>query len=201
VSRVTRNLLLAIALVVIGTVAGYAAGHRTSSTTTTSTTSSTVATTSTTAVSSTTTTTASLTTCRGSAFTGANVGSEGAAGTGYDVMTLTKVSSGSCVIDGYPIVSFLGAKAVVVTGLSVTDATDFPAGPARGAPRAYTVTPGAKVDLQLRYSDIPVGTQACPSVDQVNVQFVAGDTSVPVSFPYPISPCGGTLWVSPFYPG
>jgi len=200
VSRSARNLLLAVALVVVGTVAGYAAGHHTPSTTTTSTT--TVATTSTSAPASTTTTTApSLTTCRGSDFSGANVGSEGAAGTGYDIMSLTKVSTGSCVVDGYAIVSFLAAKGVVVTGLSVVDSTDFPAGPAHGAPGAHTVVTGGKVDLQLRYSDIPVGTTTCPTVAQVNVQMVAGDTSIPVSFPYPISPCGGQLSLSPLYPG
>jgi hypothetical protein len=203
VSRVTRNLLLAIAIVVVGLGAGYTIGHRSASTTTTSTTSttSTTAATPTSAPTSTTTTTVSLTTCRGSDFTGANVGSEGAAGTGYDIMTLTKVSTGSCVVDGYPIVSFFSAKGVVVTGLSVGDATNFPVGPAHGAPSAHTVTSGGKVDLQLRYSDLPVGTTACPSVAQVNVQLVAGDASVPVSFPYPISPCGGSLVVSPFYPG
>jgi len=201
VSRVARNLLLALAIVIVGLGAGYAIGHRNTTTTTTSTTSTTTPATTSVPASSTTTTTASLTTCRGSDFTGANVGSQGAAGTGYDVMTLTKVSTGSCVVDSYPIVSFLTAKGVVVTGFSVVDATNFPAGPAHGAPGAHTVTTGGKVDLQLRYSDIPVGTAACPTVAQVNVQLVAGDTSVPVSFPYPISPCNGQMAVSPFYPG
>ena len=201
-SRVTRNLFLAIAIVIIGLAAGYTIGHRSTTTTTTSTTSTTSTTVSTpTSVPTSTTTAASLTTCRGADFTGTNVGSEGAAGTGYDNMTLPKVSGGTCVVDGYPIVSFMSAKGVVVTGLSVNDATNFPAGPANGAPSAHTVTTGGKVDVQLRYSDIPVGTATCPSVAQVNVQFIAGDTSVPVSFPYPISPCGAQLAVSSLYPG
>lgn len=205
-SRVTRNFLLAIAIVVVAVGTGYGVGHRTSRDTSTSTSSTTSSSTttpvvSTTSPSSTTTTAVSLTTCRGPDFTGTNVGSQGAAGTGYDIMTLTKVSAGSCVVDGYPVVSFLTGKGVVVTGLSVIDATDFPAGPAQGAPGAHTISTGAKVDVQLRYSDIPVGTAACANVDQVNVQMVAGDTSIPVSFTYPISPCGGRLAVSPFYPG
>jgi hypothetical protein len=209
VSRVARNFILALVLVVVAVVVGSRIGHRRTSTPTTTTspvvTSTTVATSTTVTTStvptSTTTVTASLTTCRGSQFTGTNVGSEGAAGTGYDIMTLTKTSPGSCVVDGYPIVSFLGAKGVVVTGLSVRDATDFPIGAAQGPPRAHTIVTGQKVGLQVRYADIPVGTATCPSVSQINVQFVAGDQSVPVKIAYPIAPCGGALAVSAFYRG
>lgn len=205
-SRVARNFVLALVLVVVAVVVGSRIGHHRTSTPTTSTivtttTSTTVTTTTTTVPTSTTTVPASLTTCRGSQFTGTNVGSEGAAGTGYDIMTLTKTSPGSCVVDGYPIVSFLGAKGVVITGLSVRDAIDFPIGAAQGPPRAHTIAAGQKVGLQVRYADIPVGTATCPSVTQINVQFVAGDQSVPVNIVYPIAPCGGALAVSAFYRG
>lgn len=202
-SRTARNFVLALILVMVAVVAGYGVGHRRASTTTTTTSTTTPApTTSTTTPRSTTTTTgASLTTCRGSQFTGTNVGSQGAAGTGYDIMTLTKTSPGTCVVDGYPIISLLNAKGAVITGLNVTGAADFPEGPARGAPTAHTVATGQKIDVQIRYSDIPVGTAACPSVSQVDVQFTSGDQTIPVSFTYPIQPCGGNLAVSPFYPG
>jgi len=64
VSRVTRNLFLAIAIVIIGLAAGYTIGHRSTTTTTTSTTSTTSTTVSTpTSVPTSTTTAASLTTC------------------------------------------------------------------------------------------------------------------------------------------
>ncbi|MBW4030343.1 MAG: DUF4232 domain-containing protein, partial [Acidobacteria bacterium] len=187
-------MVLALVLVIIVVAAGYGVGHRrvaTATTTTTTTTTSTSTTTTTVPSKPTTTTPVSLTTCRGTQFSGTNVGSAGAAGTGYDIMTLTKTSPGSCVVDGFPIVSLLGAKGAVITGFNVTGATDFPAGPARGAPSPHTITTGQKVDVQIRYSDIPVGTATCPSVSQVDVQFVAGDQTVPVSFPYPIQPCVG----------
>ena len=202
-SRTARNLVLALVLVLVAIGAGYGMGHR--ATTTTSTTSTTTtappATTTTTPPATTTTTPASLTTCRGAQFSGTNVGSQGAAGTGYDTMILTKTSPGTCVVDGYPLITLLNAKGAVITGISVAGATDFPAGPARGAPSAHTVAAGQKVDVQLRYSDIPVGSATCPSVAQVDIQFVSGDRTVPISFTYPIEPCGGNVAVSPFYPG
>lgn len=202
-SRTARNLVLALVLVIVVVAAGYGIGHHTTTTTTTTTTTSTTTPTTTTTAphAPTTTTPVSLTTCRGSQFTGTNVGSEGAAGTGYDIMTLTKTSTGTCVVDGYPIVTLLDAKGAVITGFNVTGATDFPEGPARGAPSAHTITTGQKVDVQLRYSDIPVGNATCPSVSQIDLQFVTGDQPVSISLSYPIQPCEGNLAVSPFYPG
>ena len=127
----------------------------------------------------TTTVPAYTTTCRGKDFTGENVGSQGAAGTGYDIMTLTKVTPGTCVVDGYPILSFQDTQGALETGLGFDDSTNFPA-PANAGATTYSVTDGSRVD----------------------VQFVLGDTSVPVRFPYPISPCASSpIGVSAFYPG
>jgi hypothetical protein len=201
VTRTVRNLLLALLLIVVVIVAGRTHLFRTTPTTTTSTTVVSTTTTTASTSSTTTTTSASLTTCRGSGFTGSNVGSEGAAGTGYDVITLTKVSAGTCVVDGYPLITLQGAHGVVESSFSFSDSTNFPAAPANAGASAHTVNTGDAIDIQFRYSDVPTGTQVCPSIVQVNVQFVAGDTSVPVSVPYPISPCpGGPIGVSAFYP-
>jgi hypothetical protein len=128
------------------------------------------------------------------------VGSEGAAGTGYDIMTLTKVSGNSCVVDGYPIVTLLDSTGNIKR-FTLNDSTNFPTVPANAAPVAHTVVVGQKIDVQLRYSDIGVGTEACASVSRVNLQFVAGDTAVPINFAYPISPCQSVVEVSGFYPG
>jgi hypothetical protein len=114
-------------------------------------------------------------------------------------MTLTKVSGNSCVVDGYPMVTLLDS-AGVLKGLTLKDSTNFPTVPANVAPVAHTVVVGQKIDVQLRYSDIGSGTQACASVSQVNVQFVAGDSAVPINFTYPISPCESVVEVSGFYP-
>ncbi len=203
-SRTLRNLILAVALIAIVVLVGRHSKlfHTNTTTSSTAPTSTVPATTSTTSASTTTSSVAQLTTCRGADFTGVNVGSQGAAGTGYDIMTLTKVSAGSCVVDGYPRLSFQDAKGAVETGLSLVDSTSFPAAPANAGAVAYTVADGGRVDVQFRYSDVPSGTQACPAVAQVDVQFVPGDTSVPVSFPYPISPCSSAqVGVSAFYPG
>ncbi len=203
-NRALRAVLIVVALVVIVT-AGRHLFHRTTTTTTTTTTTSPPTTTtpsspSTTSPTTSTTTAASLTTCRGTDFTGANLGSQGAAGTGYDTLTLTRISPGSCVVDSYPILTLESAKGAVVSNYATSDATNFP-GAASGGAKMLTVSAGGKISLQIRYGDVPVGTEACPSVDQVNVQFVAGDTSVPVAFSFPISPCVGEgIAVSPFYP-
>ena len=209
--RTTRNLLLALLLVAIVVLT---AGHRLfqGAPTTTSTTSTTVPAatststptstpTSTSTSTSTTTTVGSLTSCRGSGFTGANIGSQGAAGTGYDTMVLTKVSAGSCVVDGYPLLTLQNAHGTVAAGFRFTDAAGFPGAPSGGTPSAHTVSAGEKIDVQFRYSDVPVGNEVCPSVGQVNLQFVPGDTSVPITFTYPLSPCAsGGIGVSGFYP-
>lgn len=209
-NRALRAVIIVVVLVVVVT-AGRHLFHRTTTTTTSTTTTSTTSptttpsSTTTSSPSSTTTTTTttatSLTTCRGADFTGSNVGSEGAAGTGYDTMTLTRITPGSCVVDSYPIITLESNKGTVVTHYTSSDATNFP-GAANGGAKMLTVSAGQKISLQLRYVDVPVGTEVCPSVSQVNVQFVANDTSVPVAFSFPISPCVGEgIAVSPFYPG
>ena len=203
-SRTARNFVLALVLVIVVVVAGYGVHHRTTTTTTTTvattTTTTTTTSTTTTVPTSTTTAPASLTTCRGSQFAGTNVGSQGAAGTGYDTMTLTKTSPGTCVVDGYPLITLLDAQGAPISGFSVAGATDLPA-PANGPPVALTISAGQRVGVELRYSDIPIGNAACPTVSQVDVRFVAGDQAVPVTFTYPIQPCEGNLAVSPFYRG
>jgi hypothetical protein len=200
VRRSQRNLIWAVGLVVVALIVGrYFVQHPSTTTTITTTASSTSTTSTTTTQPSSTTTVASLTTCRGSQFTGVNVGSEGAAGTGYDIMTLTKVSGNSCVVDGYPIVTLLNSTGAIKR-FTLNDSTNFPTVPANAAPVAHNVVVGQKIDIQLRYSDIGAGTEACASVSKVSVQFVAGDTAVPVNFAYPISPCGNVVDVSGFYP-
>ncbi len=148
---------------------------------------------------STTTNPVSLTTCRGAQFTGLNVGSQGATGTGYDIMSLTKVGGPSCVVDGYPLVTLYSAQGQL-TNFTWSHSTNFPSAPANAAPTAHTVVTGQKIEVQLRYAAIAAGTQACPSVLHAGVQFVAGDTPVNVPFNFPITPCGNQIGVSGFYP-
>ncbi len=197
-NRVLRNLLIIVAVVVVVGLGRHFSRHS-ATTTTTSTTSTTS--TSTTVPTSTTTATVSATTCRGAEFTGTNLGSEGAAGTGYDTMTLLKDTAGTCVVDSYPLLTLQGAKGAVVSGVVVSGSTDFPTAPANAGVSAHTISDGEKLNVEFRYSDVPVGSETCPSVAQVDVQFVANDTTVPVSFPYPITLCTSAgVGVSAFYP-
>ena len=127
------------------------------------------------------------------------MGSQGAAGTAYDVMTLTKVGGNSCVVDGYPLLTLLNDKGAV-SAVAVSASTNFPARPANASPVAHTIVTGQKIDIQLRYVDVASNSQACASVSRVSVQFVSGDTPVVVPFAFPISPCQGAVGVSGFYP-
>ena len=203
--RSLRNLLLALLLVVVGLALGRFYSHHGTPTSppTTSTSTTSVAPTSsvptTTSPTTSTTRVSSLTTCRGSQFTGANVGSQGAAGTAYDVMTLTKVAGSPCTVDGYPLLTLSNDKGVV-RGISVSASTEFSTPPANVSPVAHTIVTGQKVDIQLRYFDVASGSQACANVSRVSVQFVAGDTPVVVPFAFPISPCQGAVGFSGFYP-
>ena len=208
--RSLRNLILALLLVVVGLTLGRFYSHHSTPTSlpTTSTSTTSLAPTTSVPTSSVPTTTApttsttrvsSLTTCRGSQFTGVNVGSQGAAGTAYDVMTLTKVAGSPCTVDGYPLLTLLDDKGVV-TGVAVSASTEFSTAPANAVPVAHTIVTGQKVDIQLRYFDVASGSQACANVSRVSVQFVAGDTPVVVPFAFPIAPCQGAVGVSGFYP-
>ncbi len=202
-SRTLRTALIAIAVVVAFTEGRELSHHTTTTTSTTSTTttSTTSTTTTSTIPSNTTTSTASLTTCRGSQFSGANVGSQGAVGTGYDVMTLTNTAAGSCVIDGYPLVTLQEAHGVVESVSKMSDSTNFPSSPANLPPSPHTIGVGQQISIELRYSDVPVGVETCPAIVQVSVRFIQNDTSVPVTFPNPISPCVlEGIAVSPLYP-
>jgi hypothetical protein len=169
------------------------------------TTSSTTSTSPTTIASSVTTTTSRDTTCTGADFTGAFNQGQGAAGTIFASVTLTKTSSGSCTVKGYPILTLQDNKGAVLALDQVNvDSNGAPVqfqdAKANRPAEKLTLLKGSTAKFSLAYSQVPTGNATCESVVAMSVQFSASGTSVPVIPAYPLQPCnGGRLWISPFY--
>ncbi len=168
--------------------------------------STTTTTTSTTSTStSSTTTTLAETTCNATDFSGVYNEGQGAAGTVYASVTLTKTTSGSCTLVGWARLTLLDRLGAVLP----SPATNVPSSgntfqflnsPANAAPKPIRLAMNGTVNFAIAYSDVPTGTEACESAVTVSVQFVAGGASIPVTPQYAVQPCdGGQLWVSPFY--
>jgi hypothetical protein len=149
-----------------------------------------------------TTSTSTLNQCQGSDFTGVDDGGEGAAGTVFDAVTLTKTTAGTCHLTGYPLVTMQDMQGatvtLTVTHNSPTTGYNFPTPGANTAPVALTLSKGSTVSFSYAFSD--VGT-SCPAAKTLNVQTTAAGSSTPVTLQYNQSLCGGALTVSPFYAG
>lgn len=197
-SRALKSLAIFFAFVAIYTLSRHLA-----STTTTTTTS----VTSTTVVASSTSTTAATgsTMCQGSDFRGAFNQGQGAAGTIYASITLTKTSSGSCTIKGWPILTLQDHLGAVLTSSSVdvpsaTSAITFLDSRANHAPTLVTLHTGSSTTFSLAYSDVPTGNKTCPAAQTVSVSLSKNGSTVAVTPQVPPAPCdNGQIWVSPFY--
>jgi uncharacterized protein DUF4232 len=206
VRRGLISVAIFAAFVVIFTLSRHAIDTSTTTTTTTSTT--------TTTAQSTTTTTSTLasSTCSGSSFSGAYNEGQGAAGTVYASVTLTKTTPGTCTVDGWPIITLqdkLGGL-LTVTPIDVPKAGNgfqFLTGTASDltsaanrAPSLVTLAQNQSVTFALAYSDVAVGTAACGNGVTMSVQFAANGATVGLTPPSPIQPCdNGQIWLSPFY--
>ncbi|NNN02144.1 MAG: DUF4232 domain-containing protein [Acidimicrobiaceae bacterium] len=175
--------------------------HAISSTTTTTTSS----TTSSTTTSLATTTTTSKTTCLGSDFSGAFNQGQGAAGTIYASITLTKNSGAPCTVDGWPQLTLqdktggvLALNEVRLPGTS--QGIQFSQTQANQPPTLLHLQQGSSTTFALGYNDVQVGNTSCVNAVTISVQFQAGASAVAVTPSYPIQPCdNGRVWVSPFF--
>jgi hypothetical protein len=201
VRRGLTSLAIFLAFVVIITVSRHVIDRPSSTTTTTT------ASVTTTTESATTTTTSAIaaTTCQGSAFTGVFNEGEGAAGTIYASVTLTKQTAGTCAIKGWPILTLQG-KSGAILPLSLVDQSgsanviQFSSAQANDAPTLLTMTNGSVTNFALAYSSVSTANTVCDNAVTVSVQFANGGASVPVTPPSPVQPCdNGKIWVSPFY--
>jgi hypothetical protein len=201
VRRGVTSVAIFVAFVVILTLSRHIIDPTSSSTTTTA-----VARTTTTVATVTTTTTAtSAAACPASAFTGVFNEGEGAAGTIYASVTLTKNAPGTCSIKGWPILT-LQDKDGAVLPLTLVDesgsnsAIQFPAGKANDPPSPLALANGSVTNFSLAYSDVSTANTSCDNAVTISVQFATDGATVPVTPAYPVQPCdNGKIWVSPFY--
>jgi len=181
-------------------VAIYTLSRHTTATTTTTTTTSLAPTTTTTSSA------AGATTCEGSDFRGAFNQGQGAAGTVYASVTLTKITSGGCTIKGWPLLTLQDRLGAVLTSSTVDvpgagSQITFLDSRANRAPVLVTLTNGSTTTFSLAYSDVPTGSEtSCPSAQSVSVALSKNGSTVAVTPQYPPAPCDhGLIWVSPFY--
>jgi hypothetical protein len=153
----------------------------------------------------TTTTVASAATCAASDFSGVFNEGEGAAGTIYASVTLTKNSGATCSLKGWPILT-LQDKTGAVLPVSLVDesgsdsAIQFPAAKADAAPSQLSLANGSSTNFSLAYSDVPTAKTQCDNAVTISVQFIIDGATVTVTPAYSVQPCdNGKIWVSPFY--
>jgi hypothetical protein len=201
VRRGLISVAIFIAFVVILTLSRHVIGTTSGTTTTT-----TIAPVTTTTLATTTTTSAVVaTTCQANAFSGLFNEGEGAAGTVYASITLTKHTAGTCVLDGFAILTLQDKTGAVlpvtlVNESGTNNAIQFLTAKANAAPSALTMANGSSTTFSLAYSSVSTANTACDNAVTISVQFVAGGATVPVTPAYPAQPCdNGKIWLSPFY--
>jgi len=199
-----RRGLISVAIFIAFAAIFTLSRHHTPSTTTTTTA---VQVTTTTGPSSTSTTSSTLaqTACQGSGFSGVYNEGEGAAGTVYASVTLTKTSPGTCSENGWPILT-LQDKSGALLPVNLVDVPSagntlqFSAAKANRAPTTLLLHQGSVTNFSLAYSSVTTANTTCDNALTLNIQFAAGGSSVPVTAPYAVQPCdNGKIWVSPYY--
>lgn len=197
-----RRGLISVAVFVAFVAIFTLSRHAIDSGTTTTTTTGPPATTTPTSV---TTTTVTATTCTGNDFSGVYNEGEGAAGTIYASVTLTKTTPGNCTVDGWPIITLVDRLGAVlkVTPIDVPSAANgfqFATAQENAKPSAHVLSANSTTTFSLAYSDVQTGTTACESAVSLSVQFTTNGNAVTVTPQYAVQPCNnGQLWLSPFY--
>ncbi len=194
----SRTLKVVVVIIVLGAIAVLTRHLINGSNTTTTTTS-------TTSTPSPTSTTLAGNTCKASDFSGAFDQGQGAAGTINAGITLTKTTTGTCTLKGWPTLTLQDRLGGLIT-TNVVDVPSsgksfqFPSTKANAAPTTLTLAQNGTTNFSFAYSDVQTGTTACASAVTVSVQFVAQGPTVTVTAPSPVQPCNnGQIWVSPFY--
>jgi Protein of unknown function (DUF4232) len=179
--------------------------HHTTTVTTTTTTAFHAATTTTTSNGATTTSTLAVAACQGSAFSGVYNEGEGAAGTVYASVTLTKTTPGMCAVTGWPLLT-LQDKSGALLPVNLVDVPSagntlqFSTAKANRAPSQVVLHQGSVTNFSLAYSSVATANTACDNALTLNIQFAANGSAVPVTAPYAVQPCdNGKVWISPFY--
>ena len=205
-NRALKTLGVFLVLVVIFTLSRHGHGSAPSAVTTVITsnvtTSSTISPTGTTSTSSTLATTAN---CRSSDLRGVYNEGQGAAGTVYASVTLTKTTPGACSLAGWPLLVLQSQTGTILDSLTVDLPTTsspivFPAARANAPPTSLRLAQNDTASFSLAYSDVARGSEICSSASTIGVRLDSTNAVVPIAPTYPLQPCNhGTVWVSPFY--
>ena len=148
----------------------------------------------------TTSTVVSAATCSASDFTGVFNEGEGAAGTIYASVTLTKNSGANCSLNGWPILTLQDKTGAVLPIALVDGVMQFPSAKANQPPSQLSLANGSSTNFSLAYSDVPTAKTQCDNAVTISVQFATDGPTVPVTPAYAVQPCdNGKIWVSPFY--
>ncbi len=202
--RALYSLAIFFALLVVVTIARHGLGTSPTATTTTTTSTSVASTT----VPPTTTTTVPVnpTTCLGSDFHAVGGYFQGATSTIESWVTLTKTTSGTCVLEGWPRLALVGTSGAPVASYVIPEPSEtspfaFTDSAGNAAPTLMHVASGSSVRFDFAFADVPSTNGAsCPSVDVIRVGTTAGP-SMASERGYTFTPCsGGRLLVSPFFP-
>lgn len=199
-----RRGLISVAIF-LAFVAIFTLSRHHTPTVTTTTTGAPITTTTTSSSGTTTTSTLAEAVCQGSSFNGVYDEGQGAAGTVYASVTLTKTSPGTCAVTGWPTVTLqdkTGALLPVnlVNVPSAGNTLRFPAPKANRAPTQVLLHQGSVTNFSLAYSSVETANTVCDNALTLNIQFATGGSAVPVTAPYAVQPCdNGKVWVSPFY--
>ena len=196
-SRALKSLGLFFAFVVIYTLSRHAIHTTTTTTTTPSTTA---------PLTSTTTSLASGSqVCSARDFRGVFNPAQGAMGTVYASVTLTKDAGPTCALKGWPLLTLQDRSGAILPSttndLPTTNSPiTFPDAAANRSPTSLVLANGATANFDLAYSNVPNGAESCPSVVTLSVQLVKDGSVIVITPNYPPQPCNqGTIWVSPFF--
>jgi len=196
-----KRLLVGVVVLALAAGAFYLGQHVTTSSSTTTTAPSN----STTTAPTTSTSGPLATTCSPKDFRGVFNQGQGAAGTIFASVTITKTTAGSCSMKGWPLITLQDKLGAVLPTRAINvptnkDGFSFPTAAADAMPQTLRLSQGSIANFSIAYSDVPTGSASCPNAVTISVQFLPNSAAVTVTSLYPLVVCnGGSIWVSPFY--
>jgi hypothetical protein len=121
--------------------------------------------------------------------------SNGAAGSVGLRFTFTNTSATACHLFGFPGMRLLSHGRALPTTVIRGTSNVVPFEPEN----RVTLAPGGRASFFAGYSDVPTGSQSCPTSTGANVWAPNDFRSIHVRFP--AQACGGRITVSPVVPG
>ena len=152
-----------------------------------------------------TTTTTYTSTCVPGDLKAVDMGGQGAAGTVYGQIGITKNSGASCVLYGYALVTYQDGYGTVlpihISHSPVDHLAFFADSSANKLPTMVRMSIGSVAKIDYSYSDVSTSSSGCVTVTQVSLQLRMGATTIPVKLRTTgtFAPCGGKTLISPYF--